>query len=138
MLPEKSNRTLLSLLGVLVPLSGVYRKLSSTGVGGGACGEGSAPCILNSGRLRLGDGCARMAAETRAVRSEGGRAMKGVTRGVILRDGFAGRRLRSDTGLIDSIAEFMEKVGRERNKVSRATVVDGGGGIAVQQAGRPR
>lgn len=75
------------------------KQLSSVGVGGGASGFGFAPCILNSGRFRRGDGCALIASCTSTVRSAGGRAMCGVTRGVILRDGFAGRLLSREVGL---------------------------------------
>lgn len=71
-LSPKSNLTLFSLL---CALEGVNRKLSSVGVGGGASGFDSVPCMRNSGRLRLGDGCALMDALTSAVRSIGGSAM---------------------------------------------------------------
>lgn len=105
---EKSNRTFFSLLGVLPELVGVNKKLSSVGVGGGASGAGFAPPILNSGRFRLGDGCALIDAETRAVRSIGGRAMCGVMRGVILSEGLAGRRLRRETGSeVDDVGNMM-------------------------------
>ena len=71
-LSPKSNRTLFSLL---CALEGINIKLSSVGVGGGASGFESVPCMRNSGRLRLGDGCALMDALTSAVRSIGGSAM---------------------------------------------------------------
>jgi hypothetical protein len=67
---------------------------------GGASGLGSVPCILNSGRLRRGDGCALIDAVTRAVRSDGGRAICGVIKGVILSEGLIGRRLRREMGLV--------------------------------------